>query len=110
MLPGYTWRIADTMPTRAEASHSDLRHELGHHVHMLDGRDSTVDKIVTEAFARASAADRFMTRYAKQDRREYFAESYCAYYSPHADLFKTVDPNGYEMVEAVLKERGIPTR
>lgn len=110
MIPGFTWRIADTMPTREEASQSDLRHELGHHVHMLDGRNSAVDKIVTEAFARATAANQFLTRYGRQDRREYFAEAYCAYYSPHADLLKRVDPNGYAMVEAVLKQRGVPLR
>ena len=104
--PGEVHSISTSMSTKERAAEVTLRHEMGHHVHMYDGRNSDVDRIVAAAYERARAAERYITKYSKSNRFEYFAESYAAYYHRRKDL-KEYDPNGYAMVEDVLKARGI---
>lgn len=104
--PGKTFSISSSMPNRNAAIKATMRHEFGHHVGMLGGRGSTVDKLIEAAYRRARVAGVFITDYAKSDRDEYFAESYAAYYLRRSDL-KKHDPNGFKMVEDVLKLRGI---
>lgn len=104
--PSSTWSISSSQTTKEAAAKATLRHELGHHVHLFEGRRTKADKVVDDAYQRALKADRFITRYAKSDPDEYFAECYVAYYLRRSDL-QTHDPNGLQMVEDVLKLRGI---
>jgi hypothetical protein len=103
---GKSWSISSTATTKEAAVAATLRHELGHHVHMFDGRQSAADVIVQNAYVRARAAGVSVTKYAGQSRDEYFAENYAAYYLRNAEL-KAHDPNGFAMVEQVLELRGI---
>lgn len=104
--PGVSWSISKTQTTAERAAKATLRHELGHHVHLFEGRGTEVDLIVQKAYAKARAGSTTMTRYGAQDHDEYFAECYAAYYFRRPDLQKH-DPNGFKMVEDVLTKRGI---
>ena len=104
--PSSTWSISSSQTTKEAAAKGTLRHELGHHVHLFEGRGTKADKVVIDAYARALKDKSFITRYAKSDPDEYFAECYVAYYFRRSDL-KAHDPNGLRMVEDVLKLRGI---
>lgn len=73
---------------------------------MSDGRNSAVDDTVRRAYERAKKSGVAITQYARSNRDEYFAESTAAYYLRPAEL-RAHDPNGYAMVEAVLRARGI---
>ena len=103
--PGQSWSVSSSATTQREAERATLRHEIGHHIHLGDS-SKAVNTIVAAAFAKAKKASRFITQYAKSNADEYFAESYVAYYLRRSDL-RQQDPNGYMMVEAVLRERGI---
>lgn len=104
--PGESFTVNEAAPTKAAAMRQVLRHELGHHIHVYNFRGDGVDVIVGNAYQRARLKNVFITKYAKTHKDEYFAECYAAYYHRRSDL-KAFDPNGYEMVEAVLKYRGI---
>lgn len=103
---GTSWSISTTAATAEKAAAVTLRHELGHHIHLFDGHGTPVDKAIREAYKRARASGVFITRYAGDSANEYFAESYAAYYHRRASL-KAHDPNGFAMVEDVLRLRGI---
>lgn len=98
--PGVTWSVSAAAQNEDRAVERTLIHEFGHHVHVSLGRVS--DDVVREAYTRASRAGLFITAYAGQSHYEYFAESFAAYRYYPASL-KRYDPNGFEMVEAVLR-------
>lgn len=107
--PGIVHSVSSSMTTKERAANATLRHEIGHHVHFGETdpkADAKVDAVVKAAYRRASAARVYITKYGSTSPREYFAESYAAYYHRRSDLQKH-DPNGFAMVEAVLTERGI---
>ncbi len=105
-IAGDVHSISSAASTVDEARRITFRHEIAHHIHLSELRGSKVDKIITDAYERAEAADRFITKYAGDHADEYFAESYAAYYHRRSEL-KSYDPNGYQMVEDVLRERGM---
>ncbi len=100
-VPGKSWSISSVTKTKEEAIVATFRHELGHHVHMFDGPASATDTIVEQAFLRAKTP---ITKYAAQDRHEYFAESYAAYHL-RKEALEAHDPIGFKMVEDVLRVR-----
>jgi SPP1 gp7 family putative phage head morphogenesis protein len=104
-VPRQSWTVSEAEPSRLRTAAANLRHELGHHIHSHDPTPK-LNRLVFDAFQRAQGAGVFLTKYAKTDRNEYFAECYCAYYLRRADL-KKHDPNGFAMVEDALRERGI---
>lgn len=103
--PGVVHSISSAAATAEQARRATFRHELGHHIHLFEKRGK-VDQIIKAAYARARAARTFITKYAGTHPDEYFAESFAAYYLRRSEL-KAFDPNGYAMVEDVLRERGI---
>lgn len=103
--PGAVHSISSACATEEQARRATFRHELGHHIHLFEKRGK-VDQIIKAAYARARAARTFITNYAGTHPDEYFAESFAAYYLRRSEL-KAFDPNGYAMVEDVLRERGI---
>ncbi len=106
LVPGQRWGTWESAHTERAARQVVLRHEIGHHIHTKGGRGTPIDQVVQSAYARAQASGTHITRYAKQNRAEYFAESYAAYYA-HRPVLQQHDPNGFAMVEDVLRLRGI---
>lgn len=100
--PGLTHSISAGERSRIESNAATLIHELGHRVHG-SAKDDGADRIVQKAFRKSK---RQITNYASVNDREYFAESFTAYYRRRADL-RNHDPVGYKMVEDVLREREI---
>lgn len=105
--PGAAPSISESEKTAAKAAKATMRHEIGHHIHLVGGEGSEVDNVVTGAFARATASNKFITQYASTDPMEYFSESYAAYHGHRREALRAHDPNGFAMVESVLRLRGI---
>lgn len=103
--PGAVHSISTSAATREDATKATLKHELGHHVHLVQPRSAS-DAVVNAAYGRALKSSTFITRYAKSSSREYFAESFAAYYLRRSEL-QAYDPNGFAMVEEVLTLRGV---
>lgn len=85
-----------------------LTHEFGHAVHMSTfGPYQEIDQVVHSRFL---ALDReAVSRYAEENRFEYFAETYAAYRMRGAELLQ-VAPKAHKMVEDVLRLRGMRVR
>lgn len=101
--PGWSWSISTTAQTKEQAAKRTLVHELGHHVHLTSPSTKT-DEIVQKAYAKATKKP--ITEYSATNHKEYFAECFAAYYTDRQTL-RTFDPNGFRMVEDVLRARGM---
>jgi hypothetical protein len=101
LVPGSTHNISQTRATAEEAIQSTMHHELGHRLHV---RAPTHIRQTIESTFRSLANP--ITKYAKQNAFEYFAECYSAYRSEKAVLLAH-DPEGYKLVEYVLNHWGI---
>lgn len=89
-------------------------HELAHHIHKATWKggapptdaEREIDGIIRDAYAKATKKDSFLTAYASTISSEYWAECFAAYWHERK-LLKERDPDGFVMVEKVLKLRGI---
>jgi len=79
-------------------------HELGHavHAHADVGTQDRIDDL----FRAARRAAKAISAYGARNAREYFAESFAAYFFEPEDLRRT-DPDAYTLVRAILSDRGI---
>jgi hypothetical protein len=82
-------------------------HEYGHHLHMYDGKNSTVDAAVNRAWHKAVRKAEFVSEYGKTNANEWFAENYAAYHTYPREWLTRNAPNCLAIVEEVLKLRGI---
>ena len=89
--------VSEAGRTLSEAMQRTLYHELGHHV--LDAAGPEARTQVTRLF-RSGRAFPISERAGKR-AVEYFSESFAAY--RFEDCFADKDPEGYHMVEAVLR-------
>lgn len=103
--PGTNWTMASTADTWEEALRRNMLHEVGHHIH-LSGDLSVRDQVTNAFRARQVRGLPTITRYAKTDEAEYFAETFSAYKLDPMAL-QDFDPIGFSMVESVLRSRGI---
>lgn len=102
--------------TRAEAVERIACHEYAHHIHLgpqkinpqsIIGYDPNdeADKVILEAFLDPERQE--VSTYGRTNRQEYFAEALTAYrYYPRKWLVKNA-PKAIEMVERVLRIRGL---
>lgn len=99
---GRSVTFSSTASVRDEAVRRTLIHEIGHHVHLWK-TTSAIKTIVTTAWRAGTAR---ITRYAQTNEREYFSECFAAYFVDRAALRRD-DPVGLQMVEDVLRARGV---
>lgn len=87
--------------TLAEAMERTAVHELAHHVRQFIGAE-----LRTRMVALYQAATEYgftITPYAAEHEEEYFAECFAAYVY-HPDELRDRDPDGYDLIEAVLQK------
>ena len=89
--------VSETGRTLAEAIERSLYHELGHHI--LDAAGPEFRSQVMRLFASGRTSP--ISERAKIRAAEYFSESFAAY--RFEDSFADKDPEGYHMVESILR-------
>ena len=108
--PRKVWSVSMAGKTRDDAIRRTTTHELGHHIHVggFKGRykGTDIDNVINDSFAQGRA--NAITGRAAANAEEYFAESYAASIF-HPEELKAADPIGHEMVQKVLRLRGIIT-
>ena len=94
--PGATMNMSGATSDRMESMRRSVLQEVAHHI-----EDSIpgVKALVLAAFA--SPSKRPITRYAAQESREYFAESFVAY-AVEREVLAAHDPVGSRMVEQAI--------
>jgi hypothetical protein len=95
--PQKTKSVSETGRTLGEAMQRSLYHELGHHI--LDAAGPEFRSQVMRLFASGRTSP--ISERAKIRAAEYFSESFAAY--GFEDSFADKDPEGYHMVEAILR-------
>ena len=83
--------------TLGEAMQRSLYHELGHHILDVAGPEARTQ--VTRLFRSGRACP--ISERARKRAVEYFSESFAAY--RFEDSFADKDPEGYHVVEAILR-------
>jgi hypothetical protein len=89
--------VSEAGRTLGEAMQRSLYHELGHHI--LDAAGPEFRSQVMRLFASGRTFP--VSERAKIRAAEYFSESFAAY--RFEDSFADKDPEGYHMVEAILR-------
>ena len=93
-------------------------HEWGHQVHKyISSHHLNENAIIRQFYLDALEKNSFITDYAKTDEREYFAESFMAYYTdfvsyndnmdsnnktPSRLTLKAVDPQMYDLIDYII--------
>jgi SPP1 gp7 family putative phage head morphogenesis protein len=101
----------DYAATAEEASARLAVHEFGHIVHENDQVGTAhvaINELISRAFyaARESGKNR-VSHYGMTNHQEYFAEAFGTYHSSHKAWLRDNAPGAFEMVEAVLRLRGL---
>lgn len=87
--------------TLADAMERTAVHELAHHVRQFIGAELRSKLVSLHQAAREYSFT--ITPYARDDAEEYFAECFAAYVY-HPDELRERDPDGYDLIEAVLQK------
>lgn len=98
--PGDLNSVSESGRTLVEAMQRSLYHELGHHVLEVSGPGTRAQ--VTRLLRSGRAFP--VSELAKERAVEYFSESFAAY--RFEDSFADKDPEGYHMIEAILRLAG----
>lgn len=106
--PGPKGAMWHQLPFNSAAAAKDMAeglemttvHEYGHHIHLQGGKGTVVDNIVKSAWEKG--AD-FVSKYAREDYQEWFAESLSAYHYYPRMWMEKFAPKSLKMVEDVLK-------
>ena len=96
-VPGKLGSVSEAGRNLAEAMQRSLYHELGHHVLEIAGPDAQYQ---VERLLRSGRAVPTSLR-ARKRGVEYFSETLAAY--RFEDSLADKDPEGYDMVEAILR-------
>ena len=98
--PGLTWSMSGATWNKAESMRRSLLQEVTHHIEAsLPG----IERLVSNAWA--NPAKRPITRYAADNRHEYFAESLLAYLLERNALAMH-DPTGTKMIKQAIAAMG----
>ena len=101
-VPGSIEFVTNAAKSETEAIQRNLVHEVGHL--LLDRSPRDLKSYVKATFRRNR--DSAISRYGRQDSREFFAEAWTAYHFER-DVLREYSKEVYSMVERVLKEAGI---
>ncbi len=109
LVPGKSFSMSTTAPTKEQAMVRTFIHELAHHVHLFDFLQATeegrrVDDLIRRAYRQRRSKS--ITEYGRTNDREFWAESMTAYVFAKAEL-EAQDPDAVDFVESVLRARGI---
>jgi hypothetical protein len=101
-VPGSIDFVTSAAKSETEAIQRNLVHEVGHL--LLDRSPRELKSYVKATFRRNR--DSAISRYGRQDSKEFFAEAWTAYHFER-DVLREYSEEVYSMVEHVLKEAGI---
>ena len=102
-VAGKSFSVSSDTPNALEAAKTTFVHEVGHHLHLTSGPE--VNQMVLDAYVHANAAMTHVSRYARTDHMEYFAETFAGYVK-HPGALQQHDPVGFDMVKRVLGKIG----
>jgi len=109
VAPGKGYLIAQTEVSVSDYVSNVSVHEFGHMLHLNDQVGSAHHDIDNLINSRFNASDReHISDYARENRQEYFAESFAAYHSKaHPEWLLKNAPKAHKLVEDVLRLRGL---
>jgi SPP1 gp7 family putative phage head morphogenesis protein len=102
-VAGITATVSSAGTTLDEALSRSLLHEIAHHIFYTSFRATDFESKIRLAFKDAN----FVTRRAGENWQEWLSECFTAYHFENAAL-KKHDPIGYDIIERLRKELGLP--